>query len=107
MSKILYTVNGQNTQSLPSTGTFGSIVNSTSTAATIDEAKKKVLFNQKTMKIPKGKFEIRQRLDVNKKPYWLAEIYTSGGKSRKQRKYKKKTVMRRHQTYKHKKTRRH
>lgn len=103
MSKILYTVNGQNTQSLPSTGTFGTMINSTSTAATADEAKKKVLFNQKTLKVPQGKFEVKQKLDVNKKPYWLAEIFTTGGKSRKQRKYKKKTVRRRNKTYRHRK----
>lgn len=103
MSKILYSVNGQNTQPLPSTGSFGSMINSTSTAANVGEANKKVLFNQKIMKIPQGKFEIKQKFDVNKKPYWLVEIYTSGGKSRKQRKHKKKTVRRKHRTYKHKK----
>ena len=103
MSKILYSVNGQTQQPLPSTGSFGSMINSTSTAANINEANKKVVFNQKTMKIPQGKFEIRQRLDVNKNPYWLAEIYTSGGRTRKQRKHKKKTFRRKHRTYKYKK----
>ena len=103
MSKILYSVNGQNTQPLPSTGSFGSMINSTSTAANANEANKKVLFSQKTMKIPQGRFEIKQRLDVNKKPYWLAEIYTSGGKTKKQRKHKRKTVRRKHRTHKHKK----
>ena len=104
MSKILYSVNGQTPQALPSTGTFGTMVNSTSTAANADEAKKKVLFNQKTLKVPQGKFDIKQRMDVNKKPYFLAEIYTTGGKSRKQRKYKKKTVRRRrNKTHRHKK----
>lgn len=103
MSKILYTVNGQNMQSLPSTGTFGTMINSTSTASTADEAKKKVLFNQKTLKVPQGKFDIKQKLDVNKKPYFLAEIYTRGGKSKKQRKHKKKTVRRRNKTHRHKK----
>jgi hypothetical protein len=102
MSKILYTVNGQNMQTLPSTGTFGSMINSSSTAVTYDEAKKKVLFSQKTLKVPQGKFEIKQKYDVNKNPYWLAEIFTRGGKSRKQRKYKKKTVRRR-KTYRNKK----
>ena len=90
MSKILYNVNGQNTQNLPSTGTFGTMINSASSASTIEEAKKKVLFNQKTMKIPQGKFEIYKKLDINKRPYWLAEIFTRGGKTKKQRKYKKK-----------------
>jgi hypothetical protein len=103
MSKILYTVNGQNMQSLPSTGTFGTMINSTSTAVTYDEAKKKVLFNQKTLKVPQGKFDVKQKTDINKTPYWLAEIYTRGGKSKKQRKHKKKTVRRRHRTYKYKK----
>jgi hypothetical protein len=103
MSKILYSVNGQNMQPLPSTGTFGTMINSTSTAATVDEANKKVLLSQKTLKVPQGKFEIKQKMDVNKKPYWLAEIFTSGGKSRKQRKYKKKTVRRRNKTNRHKK----
>ena len=100
MSKILYTVNSQNLQPLPSTGTFGTMINSTSTAATIGEAKKKVLISQKTMKAPQGRFEIKQKFDVNKKPYWLAEIYASGGKSRKQRRHKKKTVRRKQRTYK-------
>jgi len=103
MSKILYTVNGQNMQSLPSTGTFGTMINSASTATNIEEAKKKVLFNQKTLKIPEGNFEIKQKMDVNKKPYWLAEIFTSGGKTRRQRKYKKKTIRRRNKTRRHKK----
>ena len=103
MSKILYSVNGQNMQNLPSTGTFGTMINSTSKAATADEARKKVLFNQKTLKVPQGNFEIKQRMDVNKNPYWFAEIFTSGGKSRKQRKYKKKTVRRRNKTHRHKK----
>jgi hypothetical protein len=103
MSKIVYSVNGQNTQPLPSTGTFGNMINSASTATNIDEARKKVLFNQKTLKIPQGNFEIKQRMDVNKNPYWFAEIFTSGGKSRKQRKYKKKTVRRRNKTHRHKK----
>ena len=49
MSKILYSVNGQTQQPLPSTGSFGSMINSTSTAANINEANKKVVFNQKTM----------------------------------------------------------
>lgn len=103
MSKILYSVNGQNTQTLPSTGSFGTMINSTSTAANVDEAKKKVLFNQKSLKVPQGNFEIKQRMDVNKKPYFLAEIYTSGGKSKKQRKHKKKTVRRRNKSHRHKK----
>jgi hypothetical protein len=103
MSKILYTVNGQNMQSLPSTGTFGAMINSTSTAATFDEANKKVLFSQKTLKVPQGKFEIKQKYDINKKPYWLAEIFTRGGKSRKQRKYKKKTIRRRNKSHRNKK----
>ena len=103
MSKILYTVNGQNMQPLPSTGSFGTMINSTSTAATYDEAKKKVLFSQKTLKVPQGKFEVKQKMDINKKPYWLADIFTRGGKSRKQRKYKKKTVRRRNKTHRHKK----
>ena len=103
MSKILYTVNGQNMQPLPSTGSFGTMINSTSTAATYDEAKKKVLFSQKTLKVPQGKFEVKQKMDINKKPYWLADIFTRGGKSRKQRKYKKKTVKRRNKTHRHKK----
>jgi hypothetical protein len=79
------------------------MINSTSTAATVDEANKKVLLSQKTLKVPQGKFEVKQKLDVNKKPYWLAEIFTRGGKSRKQRKYKKKTVRRRNKTNRHKK----
>jgi len=105
MSKILYTVNGRNMLPLPSTGSFGSMINSTSTAVTIDEANKKVLINQKIMKIPQGKFEIKQKFDINKKPYWLAEIYTSGGKSRKQKQkyYRKKTVRRRNKTRKYRK----
>ena len=98
MSKILYSVNGQNMQPLPSTGTFGTMINSTSTATTADEANKKVSLSQKTLKVPQGKFEVKQKMDVNKRPYWLAEIFTSGGKSRKQRKYKKKTVRRRNKT---------
>lgn len=104
MSKILYTVNGQNMAPLPSTGSFGTMINSTSTAVSVDEAKKKVLFNQKTLKVPQGKFEIKQKIDVNKKPYWLAEIFTRGGKTKKQKKYKKKTVRRRkHKTHKNRK----
>ena len=103
MSKILYTVNGQNLQNLPSTGTFGTMINSASTAKTSDEANKKVLFNQKTLKVPQGKFDVKQKLDVNKKPYWLAEIFTRGGKTKKQRKYKKKTVRRRNKSHRHKK----
>lgn len=103
MSKILYTVNGQNMQPLPSTGSFGKMINSTSLAKNADEANKKVLFNQKTLKIPQGNFEIKQKMDVNKKPYWLAEIFTTGGKSRRQRKYKKKTIRRRNKTRRHKK----
>jgi hypothetical protein len=103
MSKILYTVNGQNIQPLPSTGTFGNMIRSTSTARNVDEANKKVLFNQKTLKIPQGNFEIKQKMDVNKKPYWLAEIFTNGGKTRRQRKYKKKTVRRINKTRRHKK----
>jgi len=103
MSKILYSVNGQNMQSLPSTGTFGNMMNSTSTATNIEEARKKVLFNQKTLKIPQGNFEIKQKKDVNGKPYWLAEFFTSGGKTRRQRKYKKKTVRRINKTRRYKK----
>lgn len=103
MSKILYSVNGQNAQPLPSTGSFGSMIKSTSTAVNVNEANKKVLFSQKTFKVPQGRFEVRQKMDINKRPYWLAEIYTSGGRTRKQRKYKKKTVRRKHRTYKYKK----
>jgi hypothetical protein len=103
MSKILYSVNGQNAQPLPSTGSFGSMINSTSSAVNVNEANKKVLLSQKTMKIPQGKFEVRQKMDINKRPYWLAEIYTSGGRTRKQRKHKKKTFRRKHRTYKYKK----
>jgi len=100
MPKILYTVNGQNLQNLPSTGTFGTVINSASAAVTADEATKKVLFNQKVLKVPQGKFDIRKKTDANNNTYWLAEIYTRGGKSKK---HKKKTVRRRNRTYRHKK----
>ncbi len=82
-SKIFYTTpqNSRNLIPVPSTGQFGSIVSSTSSALDINEASKKVRIQQTNKKVPQGEFRIITKYDTNKVPYFVAE-FQSGGKRR-------------------------
>ena len=75
-----------------------SIVNSTSTASNPTEASTKVKTQQTNGKVPQGTFDIRQKVDSNGVPYFVAELQR-GGKRRKSRKHGR--------SRKHKKSRRH
>lgn len=99
-AKIFFTTpnDSRTLNPVPSTGNFGSAVNLTSSASNANEASTKVKIQQTKGKVPQGTFDIRQKVDSNGVPYFVAELQR-GGKRRKSRKPKG--------SRRHKKSRRH
>ena len=82
---------------VPSTGISGAF--KASQAKDLQEATQKVLTQQNSGKIPKGKVSISEIIDpLTNKKEWLATITTNkfGGKSRRHKKTKKYRKTRRH-----------
>lgn len=95
----MFTKNGQGPFPVPSTGQFGSMVGSTSTAKSPQEALQKI--NQQLPKIAPG-FRVKNGLmDVKmKNGYYLIETQNGGRRTRKHKTRRKKT--RRHKSRRHK-----
>lgn len=96
----MFTKNGQGPFPVPSTGKFGSMVGSTSTAKTPQEALQKL--NQQLPQIAPGFMVKNGLMDVKMKDdYYLIETQNGGRRTRRGKRSRKGKRTRRHKTRRH------